>query len=320
MKKLLTIVVPVYNRVERLHGVLDALFVALQRSAVVRLLLVDNGSTDGSLEACEAFVRRCEEEAIDAHLLCEPKRGASAARNTGLAATETEWVYFFDSDDLLSDNFCEQVVGWIDSYGSQLDMIAFPVLQEVNGRLQVKPHVATERPQAQILLHGSLCTVSMAFRTAWLRRVGGWDERLTTWDDWELGVRALLARPRLRWFTERAFHHVFVHSESQTGASFSQTLAPIITAMEVVLSGIENAATTVEEVSVCRLALYYRSCIMSGKLVSEGSREGQSAFRQFALLSLPSPSWRQRLMGKFLEAYTAHGGHGAWRIILRFLV
>ena len=108
MKSLLTIVVPVYNRMERLQQTLESLFVALQRAPSVRLLLVDNGSTDGSQKVCEDFVGRCAAQSIEALLLCEPKRGASIARNAGLAATDTEWVYFFDSDDQMSDDFLSQ--------------------------------------------------------------------------------------------------------------------------------------------------------------------------------------------------------------------
>ncbi len=315
MKAKLTIVVPVRNRASVLNRTLESIAAAARREKV-DLILVDNGSTDGSLEICSTFVTTHQGDFHRAHVLIEPRRGASVARNRGLEACETEWVYFFDSDDLMSEDFCEAVCHELRDHGGELDLLAFPVRMEVDGRIRVKDYEATARTSVHIL-NSMLCTVAMSMRTTWLREQGGWNEELTTWDDWELGTRLLMAHPRLRWMTQRAFHRIIVQEESQTGASFTDTLAPIVKAMRAVSTDIREAKRMDEkERRSCEKALYVRARIMAGKLAHEGSSEGRQAFREIAESCLPKASWQMRMRGWLLETYSAAGGRGAWRVAL----
>ena len=52
--------------------------------------------------------------------------------------------------------------------------------------------------------------------------VGGWNESLSYWDDWELGIRILLQEPRISVVDDGVYVHVHVHSESITGESYSE--------------------------------------------------------------------------------------------------
>jgi len=90
----LSILIPVYNVAPYLRECLDS--VLSQAAPDVEILLVDDGSTDGSARIC-AEIR---ERHAGVRLLChERNRGLSAARNTLLEAAAGRYVWFVDSDD-----------------------------------------------------------------------------------------------------------------------------------------------------------------------------------------------------------------------------
>ena len=92
----LTIVVPVWNAGEFLPVCLAS--IAAQTFAGWRCVLVDDGSTDGSGAVCDEWAAKDGRFSV----IHKPNGGASSARNAGLAAADTEWVYFFDADDAMA--------------------------------------------------------------------------------------------------------------------------------------------------------------------------------------------------------------------------
>lgn len=307
----LSIVVPVWNRADRVRRTLDSIAASVHRG--FELLIVDNGSTDDSFAVCERWAWEHRDDGFPIRVLTELQHGASAARNRGLLECRTEYIYFFDSDDLFSNDFVAKVLPVLNG---EIDIACVPVRQEVNNHTKQRTFRACSDAHVHVL-NSMLCTISMVLRTDYLRRIGGWNESLTTWDDWELGVRVLLGKPRLLWLKDTAFHQVLVHEESQTGSSFSATLEPILAAMQAAKKDI-NAVNGVKDHERRRLrkALYLRSQIMSGKLAHEGNMKGRSQFRDFAKECVSHPGVWLGGWGEFLAWYTARGGRGAWRIAL----
>lgn len=88
----LSVVVPVYNRrnlvMETLHSI------ALQKGEHFDLIVVDNGSTDGSYELLQSELSRLAHDGMSVRLLRQETPGACRARNTGLDAVETRWTMF----------------------------------------------------------------------------------------------------------------------------------------------------------------------------------------------------------------------------------
>ena len=100
-----SLIIPYHNRREWLPRTLQSVVQSSVRPA--RVYLVDNASTDGSAQVCEAFAARYP--GYPFVLLSEPRQGAPRARNAALRLVQTEWVYFFDSDDELSPDFFRDV-------------------------------------------------------------------------------------------------------------------------------------------------------------------------------------------------------------------
>ena len=88
-----SVIVPVYNTRERLFGTLEAL--RTQNLEDAEFILVDDGSTDDSLEVCRRFADRDPRFRV----LTGPNGGVCVARNKGLDVARGEWIAFCDSDD-----------------------------------------------------------------------------------------------------------------------------------------------------------------------------------------------------------------------------
>ena len=318
------IVLPVRNRAHCVLQTLDS--IAASTLLPAQLIIVDNGSTDDSLAVCNEWARRHQADGIDIRVISEPHPGANVARNRGLAECTATYVAFFDSDDHFDPGAIADITAALDAWQAPADLLFLPVLQETGGKTRTRYYHQTDSPATHILT-SMLSTQSMVFRTAWLRDLGGWDEQLTVWQDWELGLRALLHAPRIHWLTDRPYHRILVHPDSITGTSFTQTLDGTLLTMRAALDDIRkwdtsqpSPTTTTTELDHRRdqalTALYLRAMLMSGHLRREHNPEGAAAYRNLASIILPHPARPLRLLGTMLSNYTALGLRGAWRIAL----
>ena len=308
-----TIVVPVWNRQERVVRTLDSIAASICHH--FELVVVDNGSTDDSLAVCQQWAWTHRDDGFPIQVLSELRQGAAAARNRGLQACQTEYVYFFDSDDLMSPDFVGDVMEVL--YSTSPDMLFAPVCMEVRGQKKVRDYVRGGDVPEHIIT-SMMDTLSMVFNTQWLRGIGGWNESVTVWDDWELGARALLAKPTIYWMEGKTYHQVLVHDESLTGACFSQSWQAQLQALRSVLVAIKHAGRlTDDEHRRCLRSLYLRVKIGEGFMRCERCQEGTAAYRQLAKDIIPHPSKPLLMCGMLLSSYTAVGGRGAWRLALR---
>jgi len=95
LKPFLSIVVPFHNSVETSSALLATLS-RLKPEDHVELILVDDGSTDGTLALLEAFAA---ESRVEVQVLTRENGGPGAARNTGMEKASGRYIWFVDSDD-----------------------------------------------------------------------------------------------------------------------------------------------------------------------------------------------------------------------------
>lgn len=306
----LTIVIPVRNRSKLIERTLNGIVAGVKLPRA--LIIVDNGSDDDTLEVCSRWQAAHSALDMTISVVEEEHAGAAIARNTGLSYVQTEWTYFFDSDDDFDADFINEVISGLEEHkasGHESDIVFVPSRQEVNGTLQTRAYRRPLTVSIQIL-SAMLSTQSMLFRTQWLLDIGGWDEQLTTWDDWELGVRVAQHTPHILWLTHRSFHVIHVHPDSLTGDSYASRSAAILHALRHVKDDVANDTQGLR-------ALYLRTQIVAGTLSKEQSDD--NALRAFAQEIQPSPSLWLRCLGAFIRLYTQIGGRGAWRIALMFI-
>ena len=157
----LSIIVPIYNVAPYLRKCVDSLLA--QDISDYEIILVDDGSTDGSSDIAEEMLQEAiglqgnkakgaENSGADDHastpytihhtpdcqsplikVIHQPNAGLSAARNTGIAAAQGEYIMFVDSDDYLELNVLGALMEQVKR--EQLDVLRFNY-QNVNERYE----------------------------------------------------------------------------------------------------------------------------------------------------------------------------------------
>lgn len=281
---LFTIVIPYFNRARFLPATLESLRQLTYRP--LQVFLVDNHSTDTSPALCQSFAEQHSAPDFSIRLLEKPKPGAAAARNAGLAQVETPYVYFFDSDDLLSPTFFDDVAATLSAQpnGEQVDLVAlttrmtFPSGQSVVRR--PRPSVSAVRQ----VLTGMLSTQSVVWRTDFLRNIGGWNESVMVWNDWELGLRALLANPTMRILPQEGYHQIQQHAQSITGETFSSRLPQLLHSFSQAEQAAHNHPTILQ-------ALDGRRLILAGHIHHEGNSQEAAQLRAQVLSRRTTWRW-----------------------------
>ena len=105
-KKTLTFVVPAYNMTEYLERCVESL-IASKRNDDIEVLIVDDGSSDGTLEMAQKFEARYPSIVRAIH---QANKGHGGAVNTGIAAASGMYVKVVDADDWVGPESLEQVM------------------------------------------------------------------------------------------------------------------------------------------------------------------------------------------------------------------
>ncbi len=185
---LFSVVIPTYDRRERLLRA--ARSVLAQRWTDYEIVVVDDGSTDGSAEAMRAL-------APAARIVVQANHGCSAARNAGTRFAAGSYVAFLDSDDAwlpwtlasYAAVIGEHAPTWLYASGSAELAQADAVAEEPLAAVRFEHYrAAASRDGLKPLPTG------VAIRREALLRVGGFDERIQVGEDMDLWFR-LSAEP-----------------------------------------------------------------------------------------------------------------------------
>ena len=115
-----SIIIAVYNTEDYLSEAIDCIINQSFDFNKVQIVLVDDGSTDQSLNICKSYEKR-----FPKNILCISKEngGQSSARNLGLKYAKGKYVNFLDSDDKLELNTLQDVYSFFSQHDDELDVV-----------------------------------------------------------------------------------------------------------------------------------------------------------------------------------------------------
>ena len=115
--KLISVIVPIYNAEAYLDRCIQSII--SQTYANFELILVNDGSTDKSLEICNNYASRDSRIIV----ISQKKSGVSSARNQGIEIAKGEWITFIDADDFVDNNYIDALKLHINSENSLMLII-----------------------------------------------------------------------------------------------------------------------------------------------------------------------------------------------------
>ena len=119
---MISVIVPVYNVEPYLRKCLDS--IVSQTYQDLEILVIDDGSTDGSGKICDEYKRDQRVRVFHTE-----NAGLSAARNLGLDKAHGEWIEFIDSDDWVEPDYCRIPLELAESHKADLVIFRFRVIR-----------------------------------------------------------------------------------------------------------------------------------------------------------------------------------------------
>jgi hypothetical protein len=196
---LISVVMPCYNVERFLPGAIQS--VLNQTYQDFELIIVDDGSTDGSAQVIHSF------DDPRMHYLRRANGGPGKALNTGMRAATGEFVAFLDADDLMLPHRLATQLGVLEA-NPALSVVGsgFTWIDE-NDQGIFWPHHSWQHAMELNDISSWLFDCPFVRSTVMLRRrawedVGGFDEDLRGGEDWNFWMRLVLSGHRMAWHQE----------------------------------------------------------------------------------------------------------------------
>ena len=121
-------VVPVYNCEKYISECIESILKQKYDTDRIQLILINDGSTDNSLEICNNYKRD------NVIIIDQKNKGVSFTRNTGIKKSSGKYIAFLDSDDFISENYCKEVFECFEK-NQEIDLVATNLLNYNAGKI-----------------------------------------------------------------------------------------------------------------------------------------------------------------------------------------
>ena len=191
-----SLIIPTFNHARFVGAAIDSALA--QTVSAFEIIVVDDGSTDETPAVLARYAARVR-------VLRQENRGLSAARNAGLAAAHGKFVSFLDADDVMAPTKLaaqlevlerSHAIGW-----TYCDVLMETVVTGATARASERFGYASRALDGWLfpeLIHGNFIpAIAPLVRRTALEVAGGFDERLTALEDWDMWLRlSLIAEAR----------------------------------------------------------------------------------------------------------------------------
>lgn len=222
-KPLLSVIIPIYNTVPFLSACVQSV---LDQMTVFdyEILLVDDGSADGSFELCDRY----EDKHQTIRVIHQQNQGLSMARNIGLRASRGTYILFLDSDDWLKDNQAfKHLAPYLDGKN---EVVFFESEKDINSLLNRTAHVLNQIVTADTTaehIFEALIRLNYPLGCAWNRvlqrqmliNADLWFEAGIYCEDIEWNVKLIRLKPKI------ALCPYVLHCYRQHGGTITQRYA-----------------------------------------------------------------------------------------------
>ncbi len=295
--KLLSVIMPVYNSEQTLRRAVSS--VLSQSYGGLELILVDDGSTDGSRDIC----RELSEAHENVLAIRKENGGPASARNRGLRAAQGAYIAFVDADDKLEPEMYEILIRDMEAAGADIAACGFDSNVQTGSEARVLTSPELNGQSEPEILEGRDSLLSELTRP---RSCVGWSlwnkvykaellkgtdenavffrEELRINEDLEFNLR-LFQRARRLCFRKESLYH---YSRELPGLSKTMSSDQYIRAMEAIAAMLQDKELQLPAEAVKNLGtelLNQGLMAAETELLVTGLRDGKSLNRIMKLMS-----------------------------------
>jgi len=199
-----SLIIPVYNSADFLEKCMDSIL--SQSFTDYEVILVDDGSTDNSIELCKSYhddrIRLFEKE----------NGGASSARNLGMEQASGDYIWFIDSDDWIAENSLQTIYHHLET--NYVDMLVFDYHQiDMKGQLAPRKlseiNSTTYSGPAYVKAFKVLepAPWTMVYKRSFLRNIGLRFEQGMVYEDFYFNLQAFRHAAKVRKIIDRLYYY-----------------------------------------------------------------------------------------------------------------
>ena len=266
---MLTVIVPIYNSEKYLKRCVES--IQEQTYSDLEILLIDDGSTDNSLQICNELAEH-DNRLVVIH---QENKGVSAARNNGLNSATGEYITFVDSDDSIEEDMYELLMSELIKYNADMAHCGYKriendTVKDVNGTHEI--YIQTNAETINNMLSGKLYNCGLwnkVFKREVLNDLK-FDEDIKINEDVLFCYNALQQAHKCVFIDETKYLY-YVHDKSACNTTDSlRKLTDSIRASEIMLRNCkydENKIVLEERLFYCYLRLnrWYVLCPSSSR-------------------------------------------------------
>jgi len=192
-----SVIIPLYNKRNGIVRAIDS--VLSQVYQPVEIIIVDDGSTDGSVEKVRTF----DDSRI--HLISQDNRGVSAARNRGINASSCRYLAFLDADDAWTPDHLSAIEKLIRNYPQAGAFATSYFVQEAGHKVHVANFAYVPTDQQGGLIPSYFRSIARGNSPVWssavcvprstFEKVGLFPEGVRLYEDLHMWTRIALAFP-----------------------------------------------------------------------------------------------------------------------------
>lgn len=188
----ISICIPCYNQEQYIGECLDSILA--QTFDDYEIIVVDDGSTDGSAAIVQKYADRCPV----LRLIKQKNQGVVSARNNAISAACGQYIYPLDADDKLAPDCLEKLYQVMSS--GKVDVV-YSLAERFGEETGILP---VDFPSVWNMCLGNQVTSAALFRKSDWEKYGGYDPHMNAgWEDWEFWINFVLDGRSFRCIPEK---------------------------------------------------------------------------------------------------------------------
>lgn len=223
-----SVIVPVYNTQDYLIKCLDSL--VKQTLEDLEIIMIDDGSTDGSSKIMDQYV---EQYPHKIRLIRKENGGQAAARNLGIAISDSDYIGFLDSDDYADFSMFQKLYEKAVETDADLVECKYVYLDEKNQRIKHYGHLRSYKNQKEMFINPLVSPWNKLFKSSILKNSGVQFPEGVIYEDTAFFIQLIPYLNHVEFIQEDLIYHI-LRASSTMNVVKSRRIANIF----VVLKGI----------------------------------------------------------------------------------